>query len=242
MKKISIIISAAVLLMSSCGALNSNNTNDSIPGDSLDVAEMDAAELEPASPYYSADLQTHGIMGKVTSAVTKIYAATANGKQEGFLYDTKLMFNEAGEWTGNEMAKFDKSKIKRNESGRITSVEFSAGEDNNMTYVYGFSYEGERTKTYGYDAEGEFSSGCNYTLSYNNEGDIVKEKGDGDSEGTNFDITIEYTIKERDDCGNWTKRFVKKVTKESYYDAEPGTPADVSTEYTMEVRKLTYAE
>lgn len=241
MKKTLFLLMAAVLMMGSCGQSSKNGDGT----DSTDVADStftEDVEAEPASPYASADLGMHGIYGKVTSAITKSYLSNPKQTKEGFLYEEQLAFNENGEWIANEMARFKKSNIKRDEQGRIIALSFNAGFEDAMSYSYGYSYEGNRIKTFTVDYEGEISGDNEQTYIYDADGELVKIVTVGYTEGVKYEVTCSYVIKERDEHNNWTKRYMKRVEVQTYDDEEnPGTP-DTMVEHQYQVRTLKYAE
>ncbi len=241
MKKTLFLLVAAALMMGSCGQ-SSKNGGDTDSTNVADSTVAEAAVAEQDSPYASPDLMTNGIYGKVTSVVIKNYLSNSKQTKEGFLYEEQLAFNEKGEWIANEMARFKKSGIKRDEQGRIISLAFSAGDNGAMSYTYGYSYEGNRVKTFTVDYEGELSGDNEQTFIYDAEGELAKVVTVGYSEGVKFDITYEYIVKERDSHNNWTKRYVRRVEVQTYDDEDdPGTP-DTIIEHQYQIRTLKYAE
>ena len=159
-------------------------------------AEPDAAK--PAEPG-RGELGIFDLRGAVKSCKWKTESGTKT-----------YTFDENGFWLtedGKNLKQLYAGGIERDKSGRITVG--APDEFYNITYTY--NDRGLVTKT--------FCDGITNTYTYDEDGYVAKEHVDiapemGDDEGVSAkQYTLIYTILEKDEIGNWTKRKSKQGTE-----------------------------
>jgi len=152
--------------------------------------EVTTEEAEPA-PAIVGELGLFELRGPVKSCTWKTQYAT-----------TKMEFDKNGLWTKNDGQKpwAYYPNVKRDKQGRLVKMD-----------------NGDESTEYTYDQEGRithrvinYMDGCDDTRwEYDAAGDCVKNinsyAGEGAEEGDENRVST-YTITERDDHGNWTKR------------------------------------
>lgn len=176
------------------------------------------------SNYYSKDLQTFGLRGKVRSVNETTYK---NTDSEGFQNSETFVITEMLEFTSKGEAKL-KGKVERDSNGFLSSYD---NEEDFDTW---------ESKQWTYSSTGDLLvcvdcgiGGCreNHYL-YDSDGYVSQTFCQGTSEeGGEYDIKTYYTIQEKDEKGNWTRVLVKEVYSEGDYQA---------TEYSRIVRNISY--
>lgn len=185
----------------------------------LDVQSEDPARQETASESPSPQKETiHGELG-----IFELRGRVKSCKWKYPDYTTTYTFDDKGFWL--------------TEDGQTLSARFPGGIDrDDYKRIKHGSVDGYGSVHYVYDERG-FATQINWDgfrreLTYDADGNVIKEKQEiapdmGDEESNGEVIKIKYTILERDEVGNWTKRIAK-------YE-------DGSCEY-EETRTITYYE
>lgn len=174
-------------------------SDDSVSGSSQN--ESVAVEPESAKPAETGrgELGIFDLRGPVKECRWK----TENGTKT-------YTFDENGFWLtedGKNLKQLYAGGIERDKSGRITVG--APDEFYNITYTY--NAQGLVTET--------FCDGITNTYTYDEDGYVAKEHVDiapemGDDEGVSAkQYTLIYTILEKDEIGNWTKRKSGSATE-----------------------------
>ena len=244
--KFQILLLAAVFV--SCAKQASNTPSSA---DSTAVADSISSALpiegeRGGGLFLSPDLQLHNLRGQVKKVSTTIYDADKNGHRNFESHKTLLTFDEQGNWTGNEQARFSKSNCKRNAKGQLTALRYryiiSKAEDYGYDYEYEYFYNpaGFRIEM-GEDYSGELCGSMTHRYAYTEQGDPTTITVSGVGDGVGLEEKIEITIKERDDHGNWIAALYKSTstTTEEYGD-EGQTDVTTYTNYHLHLRKIEY--
>lgn len=135
-------------------------------------------------------------------------------------YSTEYTFDENGMWLtqgGQSIEELYNDGIERDEQGRIVKGKFEEPESCNL-YAVTYTYNGDGTiASTGYEDPEETSM---TVYSYDENGDCIEVNMTGtycemgaDEEEVIDDTTV-YTVQEKDDHGNWTKRVEKTDDRE----------------------------
>lgn len=237
------LLFAAVLAMTSCGQKTENARQSS---DSVKVADTTAVTEEKT--FYSPDLQLNNLRGKVKQVSTTIYDCDKNGHRNFESNKTLLTFDDQGNWTANEKARFTKASFKRNAKGQISALKYKYIIDREQDYGYEYEYE-YSYNTAGYliemneDYVGELCGSMTHRYSYNKNNEVTVITISGVGDGVGLEEKIEITIKECDEHGNWIRALYKdtSTTTEEYGD-EGQTSVSTFTNYSLHIRKIEYYE
>lgn len=147
-------------------------------------------------------------------------------------YDNLYKYDDKGEFV---YGLSEKSKMKRDEKGRIVYYENRMDEEDDMGFDIKFEYDGadRMTKSVMVGWEATIEDTFTYTDDH-----IYPDRQNMESEdeGDHFSTVVTYTYKKFDDNGNWTEREVKSVSKHTIDGEDQGTE-----EYTQnEQRKILY--
>ena len=163
-----------------------------------EAVEAEPNAAKPAEPG-RGELGIFDLRGAVKSCKWKTESGTKT-----------YTFDECGFWLtedGKNLKQVYAGGIERDKSGRITVG--APDEFYNITYTY--NDRGLVTKT--------FCDGITNTYTYDEDGYVAKEHVDiapemGDDEGVSAkQYTLIYTILEKDEIGNWTKRKSGSATE-----------------------------
>ena len=211
MKRLQILIAlaSAGLTLFACGNGTRPQDAEAVSAEavSAEAADGNAVETTPVATAIKGELGLFELRGPVKSCTWKNEYAT-----------NKLEFDANGLWTMSDGRKpwADQPNVKRDDQGRIVSMD-----------------NGDESTLYAYDEQGRivkrtinYMDGCDETQwEYDANGDCAKNvnsyTGMDAEEGDDNRVST-YSIKERDDHGNWTRRTNQDGNEETrtitYYE------------------------
>lgn len=172
--------------------------------DSDTIVEDNGQEVEGEVTVIYLDSEILGLSGAVESASYK--------RDDGVEPYLIVKFNENG-----SIVVPDDIKIFRDERNRITKYERYICPDHGDNEEYTFRYSGASNKPTYYGSSNMGSNSTN-EIEYSKDGNISKLKTTANFEGEEepMEITLTYTVLEKDYKGNWTRRRVYEETIENY--------------------------
>lgn len=222
MKRIAIACMAASLL-TACGQSADNATEQNVKQTTTDTLQMDKFE--------SADGRFLDVRGKVAKLVVKSTDCDTLGNPTVEDWSVKIYtFDKHG--IASRMEKYSDEKITRDLKGRITKVErLIDGYKTRVEYTYNKQNMVKSATTQTEDWNGT------KIYHYNELQELVSsiEESEDSKEVETF------TILDRDDHGNWTKRLVVTSNDSDLNeDAEGEDNEDDEETLGLEVREITY--
>lgn len=263
MRKSSIIITLAALLLTTVTGCQKQNKATTDSSDSTAVSTAQSATEEPAegaSEYDCAEALSFGFVGDVKQVITRHYEATPSGdklvrssQQADSYNDSIITFNKKGQVTIDPYAnpyvyddegKFVKgrskaSKVKINDEKLVVSYENRESNNHWEGYEYQFTYdESSRMKKVTYAGWEEV-----FSYSYTYDGDKrypATMLMDGQACADLYKSTTKYRYTRFDDLGNWLEREAWTTEEQGVDSGEENPEMEITKKYTIEVREITY--
>lgn len=238
MKKISILALSAAFLFAACAP--KYNPNDArtfgLAGDVKEVhfsEEMLESSSEEVAAHFWADKDklemTFDEKGRITLDA----------------YGTVYKYDEAGVFVSDDVPE---AVMSRDTRGRIEAYDHTSLDDVDFThydiskfYKYSYTYDAKGRPATAERGGWEWGENCTY--SYDGAkvypATVVKEGG---SEGWNEKTTLTYDYTAFDARGNWTERFLTRVTEgwEEPWEEGAEPQVDTTTVKIREIRTITY--
>lgn len=251
MRKI-VFMLLAVGIFASCTKKSEANESGKDSAATVEVASQDAgAEAKALPSFASPDLALYNLRGSVKSISGSFCESDKNGKEipESFL-GYSITFDKDGvlQLDDERYYNIKTSQSERDAKGYLTKIHHEPDESYGGEVTYEFVYKDDRLVSSSDEWLGEISGGSDATYTYDGKGNLIKTVREGGSDGIKFTYTTTFTIKEKDDKGNWTKRHVsyEEVEIEDEYDEKTGDVKEgkpsKNLHYRMESRKIQYFE
>lgn len=239
-----IFIPMIALALFACGNKTDKNTAVNDSAKNVQTTEQEGEEeLEGNLNYMGYDAMTFEVFGHVKTLKHEVYEQDIDAKgnipagTDARLIKRLAFDNEGNLDTKNIDWRLDNPKFTRNEDGQIIKVEWYMPDyDTNISDE--FEYERGMIKK---NTSTGIESATELVYTYDNETNLVSSVENASSEGTIFQINATYTILEKDNFNNWTRRLVKYEEKSGPDDGS-GKFTDSFTYYNVEVRTITYWE
>lgn len=266
MKRISIIITAVVLILAAfqltaCNRLKRivDNARQETASITRPAPDDEGVLHDEPSDYDTSDLTAFGFYGHVKEVVEKTFDAKLQGNKlvrgdraEGdqtryfrFQYDGLVTYDcFMNEYSYDENGKFirgrsDASQMERSPRGLIERYENRESSNHWEGYCYVFEYDQEgRMKKYDYMGWEEIFE---YEYTYDGEKLYPSlELMEGQACADLFKSRTEYRYTRFDSEGNWLERELWVTEEQGVEDGSESPKMDVSQRYNIEVREITY--
>ena len=210
MKNIYSFLFIGIILSSLCTSCNlkpNNNLSNKIPSDSITTA--------------NTDLKMFNIQGNVICFIEEHYDCDEDGhfEDKDYSFSTRYEFSTSGTLLRIcndyiEEFNYKTDKVQRNELNQITNI---TSQLYNSTYCYNSQGRIVSTRE---DIFDEITCTLTTTNTYNQNGDLTNSTIYGIVDGTNYQLTRDYTIIQRDKQNNWTLCICQTIKDEEiHFDA-----------------------
>lgn len=237
------VLTFAALALVVCACKNGKDEKESQKAESEVKQETADTQQEEAIEEQSADRAMFGLQGEVKELSSKLYES--NEQQEIVderIENEHLYFDANGNLTQRLDCVFEEGDLRRDASGRIVGMEWHSVYGDGVEYGSSTEFEYKDalvSKSVKYES-GELSI-CTTTEYVYENGELVAEKETSVNEGNIFKTDREFTILNRDEKGNWTRRFTKAVNTEQLLDEDLNLmDPETSVEYFIEERTIKY--
>ena len=186
----------------------------------------DSRPTDPNDRYLTQDLRMWGLYGPVRdfhTTVSRIDGPSRWGDMQDYydeeeLYDDlskSVQFDAQGHFVNSIDGNFSIDEITNRDGDRILVAKRYVGEmDGYITKQWSYYPNGlvKQTQMLGYE------SGDDFQYFYNDAGELTKTETSSGCEGIMLKTITTYSIKERDEFGNWTKQIAEGTEFEFNYE------------------------